>query len=125
MLCEKNTPLIAGISKVGNFVASDIAALVSHTRDMYLLEDDEITEVSSEKINIYDIDLNCVKKDIFKVDWDIKSAEKEGYDHFMLKEIHEQPRAIRDTINSRISDNNEIILDNIDLDLENIDKIYI
>ena len=122
---RKNTPLIAGISKVGNFVASDIAALVSHTRDMYLLEDDEITEVSSEKINIYDIDLNCVKKDIFKVDWDIKSAEKEGYDHFMLKEIHEQPRAIRDTINSRISDNNEIILDNIDLDLENIDKIYI
>lgn len=122
---RKNTPLIAGISKVGNFVASDIAALVSHTRDMYLLEDDEITEVSSEKISIYDINLNCVNKDIFKVDWEVKSEEKEGYDHFMLKEIHEQPRTIRDTINSRIGDNNEIILDNINLDLENIDKIYI
>lgn len=125
---RKNTPLIAGLSKTGNFVASDIAALVSHTQDMYLLEDDEITEISSEKINIYDINLNPIKKDIFKVDWDIKSAEKEGYDHFMLKEIHEQPRAVRDTVSSRISDNDEIILDNINLDyeyLKNVDKIYI
>ncbi|MDO4199802.1 MAG: glutamine--fructose-6-phosphate transaminase (isomerizing) [Clostridia bacterium] len=125
---RKNTPLIAGLGKTGNFVASDIAALVSHTKDMYLLEDDEIAEVSSEKINIYDINLNPIKKDIFKVDWDINSAEKEGYDHFMLKEIHEQPRAVRDTISSRIDENNEIILDNINLDydyLKDVDRVYI
>ena len=125
---RKNTPLIAGLGETGNFVASDIAALVSHTKDMYLLEYDEITEVSSEKVNVYDIGLNPIKKDIFKVDWDIKSAEKEGYDHFMLKEIHEQPRAVRDTVSARIGDNNEIILDNINLDyeyLKNVDKIYI
>ena len=125
---RKNTPLIVGLGKTGNFVASDIAALVSHTQDMYLLEDDEITEVSSETVTVYDIDLNPIKKDIFKVDWDIKSAEKEGYDHFMLKEIHEQPRAVRDTISSRIGDNNEIILDNIELDydyLKDVERIYI
>lgn len=125
---RKNTPLIAGLGETGNFVASDIAALVSHTRDMYLLEDDEITEVSAEKVNVYDINLNPIKKDIFKVDWDVKSAEKEGYDHFMLKEIHEQPRAVRDTIGSRIGDGSEIILDNINLDyeyLKNVDKVYI
>ncbi len=125
---RKNTPLIAGLGETGNFVASDIAALVSHTQNMYLLEDDEITEVSAEKVSVYDIDLNLIKKEIFKVDWDVKSAEKEGYDHFMLKEIHEQPRAVRDTISSRIGESNEIILDNINLDyeyLKNVERIYI
>lgn len=124
---RKNTPLIAGLCKDGNFVASDICALIPHTHDMYLLEDDEIVELSAEKVNIYDLNLNPVEKEVFKVDWDIKAAEKEGYAHFMLKEINEQPRAIRDTVNPRLS-GNEIILDKVKIDsdyLKNVDHIYI
>lgn len=124
---RKNTPLIAGIAEDGNFVASDIAALVSHTHDTYLLEDDEIVELSAEKINIYDLSLNPIEKEIFKVDWDIKSAEKEGYAHFMLKEIHEQSAAIKNTISARLN-GNEIVLDDIKINrdyLKNMDHIYI
>lgn len=124
---RKNTPLIAGICDDGNFVASDISALLCHTHDMYLLEDDEIVELSSEKVNIYDLNLKPITKEVFKVDWDAKTAVKDGYAHFMLKEINEQPVAIRDTVMPRLSDNG-VVLDDLNIEnqyLENVDRICI
>lgn len=124
---RKNTPLVAGICDDGNFVASDISALLCHTRDMYLLEDDEIVELSAERVNIYDLNLKPITKEIFKVDWDAKTAVKDGYAHFMLKEINEQPVAIRDTVMPRLSDKG-VILDDLNIEsqyLESIDRICI
>lgn len=124
---RKNTPLVAGICDDGNFVASDISALLCHTRDMYLLEDDEIVELSAERVNIYDLNLKPITKEIFKVDWDAKTAVKDGYAHFMLKEINEQPVAIRDTVMPQLSDKG-VILDGLNIEsqyLESVDRICI
>ncbi len=124
---RKNTPLVAGLCSDGNFVASDISALLPYTHDVYFLEDDEIVEVSADDIKIYDLNLNPISKEVFKVDWSVKSAEKEGYPHFMLKEIHEQPVALNNTINSSLS-GNEIVFENVHLSeeyLRNVDNIYI
>lgn len=124
---RKNTPLVAGICDDGNFVASDISALLCHTHDMYLLEDDEIVELSAERVNIYDLNLKPLAKEIFKVDWDAKTAVKDGYAHFMLKEINEQPVAIRDTVMPRLTDKG-VVLDDLNIEskyLENVDRICI
>lgn len=126
---RKDSPLIVGLGKGENFIASDIPAILSRTREIYLLEDKEIAILSKEKIDIITLDGRPVKKEIFHVTWDAEAAEKGGYEHFMLKEIHEQPKAIRDTMSSRITANSDDIkLDDIKLsidDLKNIDKIYI
>ncbi len=125
---RKDSPLVAGIGKDENFIASDISAILEYTKDIYLLEDNEIVVITNENIEILDMNKERIDKDIFKVTWDAVSAEKDGYDHFMLKEIFEQPRVVRDTLASRIkSDKNSITLDGIKLDkeaLDNIDKIY-
>lgn len=126
---RKESPLIVGIGKGENFIASDIPAILSRTRDIYLLEDKEIAILTKDSIKVISLEGVPVKKDIYHVTWDAESAEKGGYEHFMLKEIHEQPKAIKDTMISRISgDSDEIVLDDIKLtpeDISNIDKIYI
>jgi glutamine---fructose-6-phosphate transaminase (isomerizing) len=126
---RKDSPLIVGLGDGENFIASDIPAILSRTRDIYLLEDKEIAVLTCDNIEIMTIEGVKVNKDIFHVTWDAESAEKGGYEHFMMKEIHEQPKAIRDTMTSRITANSDdIVLDDIKLseaDLKNIDKIYI
>ena len=124
---RKDSPLIVGLSKDGNFIASDIPAILAHTRDIYLLEDKEIVVLSPDNVQVYNLDFEPIKKEIFTVDWDVSAAEKGGYEHFMFKEICEQPRAIRDTINPRIQDG-KIVLDKVSIDkayLESVDRIYI
>lgn len=126
---RKDSPLIIGKGEGENFIASDIPAVLKHTRDIYLLDDDEIAVITKDNISIYDNEGNKVGKQILKVNWDAAGAEKGGYEHFMLKEIHEQPRAIRDTLRGRLDvEKHEVKLDDITItkeDLDKINKIYI
>lgn len=126
---RKGCPLIIGKGEGENFIASDIPAILNHTRDIYFLEDDEIAVIKKDSIKIYNSQRKEVERDIYKVTWDIAAAEKDGYDHFMIKEIHEQPKIVKETVERRIpEDKDGIVLEDIKLnkkDLENIDRIYI
>ncbi len=126
---RKDSPLIAGIGSGENFIASDIPAILPHTRDIYILEDGEMVVLTDNKIDIMNFQGDRVEKKVFHVDWDAVSAEKGGYPHFMLKEIHEQPKALKDTMTGRIDINGvRIKLDDITItreDVSRIDKINI
>lgn len=125
---RKDAPLIAGLGKGCNFIASDIPALLKYLDKIYLIENGEMVICTPEKIQIMDQKKNPIKRDVLQVTWSLEDAEKEGYEHFMLKEIHEQPKAIRETLMRRLDDDDQIKLDGISLtleDLENFNKIYI
>ncbi len=125
---RKDSPLIVGLGRKGNFIASDIPALLKYVRQIYLIENNELVVLKENEVKIYDADRNEVHRDVFNVTWDADAAEKEGYDHFMLKEIHEQPSGIRDTLIRRLDDEDEIVLDGIELtkeELEQFNRIYI
>lgn len=124
---RKDSPLIVGISDEGNYIASDVPAILNKTRDVYYLEEKEIVFLRRDGVEIYNFDREPVKKELTHIDWDADAAEKGGYEHFMIKEIMEQPKAIANTVESRIK-NGRIVLDNITLTAEQIksfDKIYI
>lgn len=99
---RKDSPLIVGKGKNESYIASDVTAILDHTRDYYLLEPEEIAVLSKEGISFVDIHKNPIEKELMTADWDIDAAEKGGYKHFMLKEIHEQPEAVKKTIAPRI-----------------------
>lgn len=122
IVARKDSPLIIGISENASFLASDFAAVIKYTRDCYLLDDGEIAVLKSNDVKIYNSEKTEIKKDIFKITWDEKSAEKSGYEYFMKKEIAEQPKAFRDTLGSRIQ-NEKIKIDELSLGDENIRNI--
>ncbi len=125
---RKDAPLIAGIGKGCNFIASDIPALLKYVREIYLIENNEILVVTKDDIKIFDENGNRVQRDVFHVTWDADAAEKGGYEHFMLKEIHEQPKGLADTLSKRLREGNEINLDGISMtkdDIEGFNKVYI
>lgn len=124
---RKDSPLIVGIGRGENFIASDIPAILEHTRDIYILEDKEVVVLRKDSVKVYNIHGAEVNKEVFRVTWDVAAAEKSGYEHFMMKEMCEEPKVIKDTIYPRLKDG-KVTLDNIKLtahDLENVDKIYI
>lgn len=124
---RKESPLIVGVGENENFLASDVPAIIKYTRDYYLLEANEIAVVKKDSINVYDTHKELVHKELHTADWDVDAAEKGGYEHFMLKEIHEQPAAVRDTVGPRIVDGMpNLSQDGIDMEkLKNYRQIFI
>ena len=125
---RKDSPLIVGVKPGETFIASDIPAILNHTRDIYLLEDNEFVVIEEDKVTILNENKEEINKEIFHVTWDANSAEKGGYEHFMLKEIHEQPKAVKDTLTGRIALGEKVKLDDITIteeDLKNINRVYI
>ncbi|MCY0895928.1 MAG: glutamine--fructose-6-phosphate transaminase (isomerizing) [Alicyclobacillaceae bacterium] len=126
---RKSSPLIVGLGQEENFIASDIPAILEYTRNVYVLDDGEMAVVRKDRVDCFTLDGIPVLKDVYQVTWDAVAAERGGYDHFMLKEIHEQPKAIRDTLTGRISEDlSRVVLPDLTLSddkIRAIDRIHI
>lgn len=101
---RKDSPLIVGKGENENFIASDVPAIMKYTRNYYLLEQDEIAEIKKDQVSFYNLHREQIHKEVNTADWDVDAAEKGGYEHFMLKEIHEQPTSFKTTVTPRITD---------------------
>ena len=123
-VAREASPLILGVGIGENFFASDVTALVSNTRNVIYLDDGEYAELSPEGVQVYDCAGHPIRKEVNRVTWDIQAAEKGGFDHFMLKEMYEQPRAVKSTLAPRLR-GGEVSLDDMDIDLSGINKIVI
>ncbi len=124
---RKDSPLIIGVGEGENYIASDVPAILSRTKKIYRLNDGEIAVLTKDNIGFFNSDLEFLSKKSETITWDMQSAEKGGYEHFMMKEIMEQPEVVRNTISPRIKDG-EIVLDDIKITkeyLENINRIMI
>ncbi|SFT75087.1 glucosamine--fructose-6-phosphate aminotransferase (isomerizing) [Selenomonas sp. GACV-9] len=130
LICAKqDNPLVIGLGEGENFIASDIPAIIQYTRRTYILNDGEMAVLTKDSIKISNRQGEPVTKKVFEVNWNAEAAEKGGYEHFMLKEIHEQPKAVRDTMSQRIAkDGKSIVMDELKWDadyLNSFNKIYI
>ena len=125
LVAKKDSPLVIGIGTDENYIASDIPAVLSYTNKFYFLEDNEIAEISKDSIHFFDIDLNVINKEVKNIDWDLNSSDKNGFEDYMLKEIYEQPTAVMETIGARLTPNEKCHFDDLNIDLKNINKMYI
>jgi len=125
IICSKrDNPLIIGLGENENYIASDIPAILSYTRRTYILNDEEIAIVQKDKVWVTDYEGIPISKKVFEVNWDAEAAEKGGYEHFMLKEIHEQPKAIRDTMVCRVTpDGKQVLFDELNWTKEDVRAI--
>ena len=125
-VARKDSPMILGVADGESYIASDVPAILKHTRNVYYIGNMELGRVQKGKITFYNLDGDEIEKELVEIKWDAEAAEKAGYEHFMIKEIHEQPKAVQDTLNSVIHDG-RIDLEEIGLsdeDIRNISQIY-
>jgi len=128
IVVRHDSPLVIGKGIEENYIASDIPAILNYTKDFYILNNNEYVEIYKNSLNFYDSNLNQIEKEIQNISWDATSAEKNGFEHYMLKEIYEQPNTVRKTIGSRLDPNSPCNFDDIKLSkeyLESLNKIYI
>lgn len=127
-VARKDSPIVIGVGEKGSYVASDVIALIDATRDVVVLEDDQFARLSPEGVEYTDAEGRPIEPAVTHVDWDLDMAEKGGYPDFMLKEIHEQPRVVRDTLVGRMTATGELDIDELGLSLEelnDIDRVYV
>lgn len=126
---KKDNPLVIGLGKGENFIASDIPAIINHTRDTFIMNDGEVAVVTKDSVRVSDLAGNLINKKVYHVTWNAEAAEKGGFEHFMLKEIYEQPKAICDTLTGRISkDNKDVIFEELGwepADVASVNRILI
>ena len=126
-VARKDSPMIIGIADGNCYIASDVPAILKYTRNVYYIGNMELGRLADGKATFYNLDGDEIQKDLVEIKWDAEAAEKGGYEHFMMKEIHEQPKAILDTMNSKIKDG-RIDLSNMGLseeDIKNISQVFI
>ena len=124
---RKDSPMIVGHGKDGNLIASDVPAVLKYTRKVYFIQNEEIAALTKDGISFYNVDGDEIAKEPTAIDWDVNAAEKGGYEHFMLKEMYEQPQTVKDTLNPRIRDGAVVIeaLGMEDEELREINRIHI
>ena len=124
---RKDSPLIVGKGKRGNLIASDVPAILKHSRDVFYIQNEEIAVMQKDQILFYNVDGEEIQKESSKIEWDLNAAEKDGYEHFMLKEMYEQPKTVRDTVSPRLKEGQIVIeeLGMTDEDILGIKKIII
>ena len=116
---RKESPLIVGSSREGNFIASDVPAILKYTRDVFFIENGEIVKLTEDGLNFFNVDGEPLTKESTQIQWDMEAAEKGGYEHFMMKEMFEQPKAVSDTLNAYVK-NDEITFPEFDFSEEEI-----
>ena len=124
---RKDSPLIVGQNEEGCFIASDVPAILKYTRTVYYMDNQEVVGLKPDGIQFYTVDEEPITKDAVTIDWDADAAEKAGYEHFMLKEMYEQPKTVLDTISPRIKDN-DIVFEELNMteeEMKEIRKIHI
>ena len=127
IVARKDSPLVIGVGNGENYISSDIPAILSYTKSFYLLNDGDLAKLSKDSISFYDINLTPVKKELKNIEWDVSACEKDGYEDFMLKEVYEQPKSVRETLGSRLKKNEKINFDDIGFTketLSNFNMIY-
>ena len=126
-VARKDSPMILGVGDGGSYIASDVPAILKYTRNVYYIGNQEMAHVKKGEITFYNLDGEEIEKELKTIEWDAEAAEKAGFEHFMMKEIHEQPKAVSDTINSVVKDG-KIDLSEVGLDedtIRNVSQIYI
>lgn len=122
IVARKDSPLVIGVGDGENYISSDIPAILSYTKNFYLLNDGDLAKLSKDSISFYDMDLTPIKKELKSIEWDVSACEKDGYEDFMLKEIYEQPKSVRETIGSRLKNNEKVNFDDIGFTKETLSK---